>query len=103
MFKFQEEQLWKRINEEIGDSCVICGSNLHLVCHEINFIRHRMTKNVRTQCRFYLNNKERFIRLCYTCHKLLHYLERNPIILLFAPINSEFKPFLPNTFIKIFG
>jgi len=63
-----------RLKNQWNNECCICGINKHskqlLLFHEINWIKHNM------DLAFYKDkdNFNRFILVCKTCHKLLHWL-----------------------------
>lgn len=55
----------------IGDKCIICGySGIKLTFHEIHGKVHR------GGWKYYINNYQDFVPLCYPHHRLLHYFIR---------------------------
>jgi len=65
----KEYQKRKAKSEEyFGNTCWICGEEtIRGKKHEINGLFHEQRNPL-----FYINNKERFILLCYNCHVAFH-------------------------------
>ena len=64
-------KLRKRVNKELGDTCIICGtkskSKKSLACHEVHGKPHKFDYN------YILRHKEDFVRMCPICHRTLHF------------------------------
>ena len=59
------------IDEVLGTSCIICGSIKKLEKHEKQGNDHDMA------IRYYRNNLDDFVLLCYWCHKSVHWMMVN--------------------------
>jgi len=70
--KYDEEKL--ALERIFGNTCHICGGNNRLSYHEIHGRKHPVGRNA---YRFILDNLDDFIRLCYSCHWVVH---RLPVI-----------------------
>ncbi len=62
----------KQIDELLGTSCIICDRDYKLISHRKDGISHNsngymMRKDV-------LKHPEEFVRLCYGCHKGIHWV-----------------------------
>jgi hypothetical protein len=91
----QLEILRQEIDKTFGSQCLLCGFDnikCRLMMHNINFIRHRDIKNARTRARYYLKNQEYYIRICYTCHRILHFFEGRPELIKLLPLEHPLEP-----------
>lgn len=63
----------KIADEFLGNRCVLCGSQKHLVSHEINGHPHvKFTRIGSRQFRALIGTGQ-FVRLCFICHKHVHW------------------------------
>lgn len=67
-YKEYYEKHKAKVDQILGIKCVICGGTHRLTCHEIHGKPHTTRKN------YILEHPEDFIRLCFYCHRALHYL-----------------------------
>lgn len=58
----------KQIEKQLGNKCVVCGSDFHIHYHEIYGKKHE-----RGSQSYVLNHIEDFAVLCIKCHYFIHY------------------------------
>ena len=71
IMKKRYRKIKHEIEEVLGTSCIICGSAKKLEKHEKEGNAHDMA------IRFYRNNLDDFVLLCYWCHKSVHWMMEN--------------------------
>jgi len=71
---YQREYYRKRklkLQKIVGMECILCGSIINIVFHEIHGKRHCEDNYVRN-FKYILSHKEDFVSMCRTCHSILH-------------------------------
>jgi hypothetical protein len=69
-----KKKLKRKLDELIGSSCYICHSERSLVAHEVYGIPHN--GNGADQFVDAFDRPKDFVRLCYSCHKGVHWVMR---------------------------
>jgi len=72
--KRKVSEMKSKLNEVFGSSCAICNSTKHLCLHEKYGIHH--TCDIYSAPKYYLEHPNNFIRVCYVCHKAIHYFAK---------------------------
>jgi len=69
------QELRRRIENLIGNKCILCGENKKLCFHEIYGKNHYIICKSYSNCttlKYILKNIKDFVPLCRQCHKCLH-------------------------------
>ena len=65
-------KMWKdKVNSLLGTKCIICGSTSHLICHKKDGEKHHGYCG--TLFVDAITNPNEFVRVCYGCHKGIHW------------------------------
>jgi hypothetical protein len=64
----------EQIGQLIGFKCCLCGSERRITSHRKNGIPHSPNSNAEQRRKDVLAHPEEFVRVCYGCHKGIHWV-----------------------------